>query len=204
MEFHEKLQHLRKQQNLTQEQLAEKLFVSRAAVSKWESGRGYPNLESLKSISKLFGVSIDELLSNHELMELAETENRANIHKMSGFVFGVLDLLAVSFLFLPLFGQREGDLIRNVTLLNYTGVNDGLRILYAVVFAAASLFGLCEIIFARGEHERGLRICKLCSLALCAVAILLFALSRQPYVTVLLFLLFLAKIVLVMKGNTIK
>lgn len=56
MEFHEKLQELRKQKGLTQDQLAEKLYVSRTAVSKWESGRGYPNIESLKAISKYFGV----------------------------------------------------------------------------------------------------------------------------------------------------
>ncbi len=42
MEFNEKLQQLRKKNNLTQEQLAEQLFVSRTAVSKWESGKGYP------------------------------------------------------------------------------------------------------------------------------------------------------------------
>ena len=52
MEFCEKLQLLRKQNGLTQEQLAGRLFVSRTAVSKWESGRGYPNLESLKDIRK--------------------------------------------------------------------------------------------------------------------------------------------------------
>ncbi len=46
MEFSDKLQQLRKQNNLTQEQPAEQLFVSRTAVSKWESGRGYPNIES--------------------------------------------------------------------------------------------------------------------------------------------------------------
>ena len=51
MEFNEKLQLLRKQNNMTQEQLAEKLYVSRTAVSKWESGKGYPNIESLKCIS---------------------------------------------------------------------------------------------------------------------------------------------------------
>ena len=62
MEFNEKLQQLRKQKNLTQEQLAEQLFVSRTAISKWESGKGYPNIESLKNISKFFSVSIDELL----------------------------------------------------------------------------------------------------------------------------------------------
>ena len=71
MEFHEKLQQLRKQHNFTQEQLAQQLFVSRTAVSKWESGRGYPNLESLKCLSKLFSLSVDELLSNDELLELA-------------------------------------------------------------------------------------------------------------------------------------
>lgn len=54
MEFNEKLQQLRKKKGLTQEQLAEELFVSRTAISKWESGKGYPNIESLKKISKTF------------------------------------------------------------------------------------------------------------------------------------------------------
>ena len=71
MEFHEKLQQLRKQNHMTQEDLAQRLYVSRTAVSKWESGRGYPNLESLKAISKLFSVTIDELLSNEELIDLS-------------------------------------------------------------------------------------------------------------------------------------
>jgi len=56
MDFNEKLQQLRKQNNMTQEQLAEQLYVSRTAISKWESGKGYPNIDSLKSISKLFSV----------------------------------------------------------------------------------------------------------------------------------------------------
>ena len=51
MEFNEKLQELRKNKNLTQEQLAEMLFVSRTSISKWESGRGYPSIDSLKEIS---------------------------------------------------------------------------------------------------------------------------------------------------------
>ena len=52
MEFNEKLQELRKQKGLTQEELSEILYVSRTAISKWESGRGYPNIDSLKAISK--------------------------------------------------------------------------------------------------------------------------------------------------------
>ena len=54
MEFHEKLQELRKQKNLTQEELSEILFVSRTAISKWESGRGYPSIDSLKAIAEIF------------------------------------------------------------------------------------------------------------------------------------------------------
>lgn len=54
MEFHEKLQELRKSRGLTQEELAEALYVSRTAISKWESGRGYPSIDSLKEISNYF------------------------------------------------------------------------------------------------------------------------------------------------------
>ena len=66
MEFHEKLQELRKSRGLTQEELAEALFVSRTAISKWESGRGYPSIDSLKEISSYFSVSIDDLLSGEQ------------------------------------------------------------------------------------------------------------------------------------------
>lgn len=99
MEFNEKLQYLRKQNNMTQEQLAGKLFVSRTAVSKWESGKGYPNIESLKSISALFAVTIDDLLSGEELISLADKENRTNISRIISLIYGILDLMMLIFLF---------------------------------------------------------------------------------------------------------
>ena len=58
---------MEKKKELNQEELAEALYVSRTAISKWESGRGYPNIESLKQIAKFFGLTIDELLSGDEL-----------------------------------------------------------------------------------------------------------------------------------------
>ena len=64
MEFNEKLQKLRTNENLTQEELTEKLYVSRAAISKWESGRGYPSIDSLKAIAKYFHITIDELIGS--------------------------------------------------------------------------------------------------------------------------------------------
>ena len=60
-------------------ELAELLYVSRTAISKWESGRGFPNIESLKEISKFFSVSIDDLLSADKLIFIAEKENKENI-----------------------------------------------------------------------------------------------------------------------------
>ena len=71
MEFNEKLQLLRSQRGLTQEELAEKIFVSRTAVSKWESGRGYPSIDSLKELARFFEVTVDVLISEKELSEMA-------------------------------------------------------------------------------------------------------------------------------------
>lgn len=76
MEFGEKLQLLRKERGLTQAELAEQLFVSRAAVSKRESGRGYPGIDSLKAIAKYFSVSLDSLLSCDTVLAIAEEDGR--------------------------------------------------------------------------------------------------------------------------------
>ncbi len=62
MNFAENLQNLRKKKNMTQDELAEKLQVSRQAVSKWESGSGYPETEKIISICDIFNCSMDELI----------------------------------------------------------------------------------------------------------------------------------------------
>ena len=64
METKEILTNLRTQSNLTQEELAQKVFVTRQAVSRWESGETTPNTETLKLLSKLFDVSINTLLGS--------------------------------------------------------------------------------------------------------------------------------------------
>ena len=68
MTFAEKLKTIRKQANLSQEQLAEKLGVSRQAITKWETDMGIPDIENIMAISELFHISVDELLSS-KLME---------------------------------------------------------------------------------------------------------------------------------------
>ena len=90
MEFNEKLQELRKQKGLTQEELAEMLFVSRTAVSKWESGRGMPNIDSLKAIAKFFSVTVDELLSCEEVLTIAEKDSKEKEQHFYDVLFGLL------------------------------------------------------------------------------------------------------------------
>ena len=68
MLFNEKLKMLRKKKNLTQEELAEKLNVSRQAITKWESSDGTPDIENLKQISILFNTTIDELIKEDKVV----------------------------------------------------------------------------------------------------------------------------------------
>ena len=71
MEFSEKLLTLRKAKDLTQEQLAEKLNVSRQSVSKWESGQAVPELEKIVAMSVVFDVTTDYLLKSSEIDDLS-------------------------------------------------------------------------------------------------------------------------------------
>ena len=70
MLFSEKLKLFRTSNDLTQEELAEKLNVSRQAITKWESGDGIPDIENLKQISNLFNVTIDELVKEDKTIKI--------------------------------------------------------------------------------------------------------------------------------------
>lgn len=71
MNFSEKLLALRKANDLTQEQLAEKLDVSRQSISKWESGQAVPELEKIVALSAVFDVTTDYLLKSSEIDDLS-------------------------------------------------------------------------------------------------------------------------------------
>lgn len=71
MDFSEKILSLRKSRGLTQEQLAEKLNVSRQSVSKWESGQAIPELETIVALCRVFDITTDYLLKPSEMDELS-------------------------------------------------------------------------------------------------------------------------------------
>ena len=130
MEFNQKLQQLRHSKGLTQEELAEKLFVSRTAVSKWESGRGYPNLDSLKEIANIFSVTVDELLKSNELLTIAEEDGKQKSKSLRTVVFGLLDLSLILLFFLPFFAEKKDGMILSVSLLNLYEISAYLRYSY--------------------------------------------------------------------------
>ena len=76
MNFSEKLLNLRKAKGMTQEQLAEKLDVSRQSVSKWESGQAIPELEKIVALSTIFDVTTDYLLKSSEIDDLSASSHQ--------------------------------------------------------------------------------------------------------------------------------
>ena len=155
MEFNEKLQLLRSQRGLTQEELAEKIFVSRTAVSKWESGRGYPSIDSLKELAKFFEVTVDVLISEKELSEMLTRERRMREREWSyaarirTIACGVLDICALVFLFMPLFINRVGCIVSHVSILEYTGTS--LRPLYLGAIFGTVAVGVISLLIQAVE-----------------------------------------------------
>ena len=199
MEFNEKLQELRKQKGLTQEELAERLFVSRTAVSKWESGRGYPNIDSLKAIAGFFSVTVDQLLSSEELLTAAEDSQKQTVGRLRDLWFGLTDLCMALLLFLPLFATETDGGVQTASLLTMTGAEVYLTAAYYAVVGGAILTGILTLALQGLAVTVWVKTKTVLSLSIGVVAVLLFIISRQPYAATLAFCLLAVKTVTVMK-----
>ena len=199
MEFQEKLQELRKQKGLTQEELAAALYVSRTAISKWESGRGYPNIDSLKAIAKYFGITVDVLLSGEELLTLAEEDNKGKQERVHDLVFGLLDLSAAALLFLPFFAQKTGKTVHAVSLLGLNAVGAYLIVLYWAVIIVLCIAGVLTLALQNVQHMVWTKAKRGVSLVLNVIGALLFIVSLQPYAATFLFLFLAIKVFLLLK-----
>ena len=201
MEWNETLQKLRKSKGLTQEQLAEALFVSRTAVSKWESGRGYPSIDSLKAIAKFFGVTIDELLSGDELLTIAEEDTKQKENHFRDLVFGLLDCSVAMFFFLPFFGQEKNSILMEVSLLSLTEIAPYLRTPYFVIVIGMIASGILTLALQNCHQAFWLKNKNKISLSLNSVGAFLFIISSQPYAAAFLFLFFLIKVLTLIKWH---
>jgi len=200
MEFGEKVQKLRNQNKWTQEQLAEKLYVSRTAVSKWESGKGYPNIDLLKDIAKLFNKTIDELLSSEEILDIAKIENTANMKRTNNLVYGLLDIISVLFIFLPLYARRTENFVYSVSLVSTNDISYMIKILCIIILSIISVIGLAENVLYFIDNKKMQRIINRLSLVVQTFSILFFAIARQAYLTAIVFILLIIKILIIAKN----
>lgn len=199
MEFNEKLQSLRKQKGLTQEELAEALFVSRTAVSKWESGRGFPSIDSLKAISKYFSVSLDNLLSGEEILSIAENDHRQKERSVRDLVFGLLDCGTALLLFLPLFGEKADGFIRSVSLISLSAVQPYLKTAYIAFISVMTALGIITLALQNYSQKLDIRCKGILSLLFSAVGVCLFIISQQPYAAVFVFTFLIIKALMLIK-----
>ena len=116
MKFNENLKYLRKEANLTQEQLAEKLNVSRQAVTKWESGQSLPDIQNLKEMADMFGVTMDALVG--EIGTKKDSILKKKIQDIGFFIFAAVIVIIMCINSLAVFiGYVAKD--ENVTIVSY-------------------------------------------------------------------------------------
>ena len=199
MDFNQKLQELRKQKGLTQEELAVNLYVSRTAISKWESGRGYPNIDSLKEIAKFFSVTIDELLSTDEVLTLAEADNKRKEKYFVDLIYGLLDLSVIMILFLPFFASGSDETIKSVSLIALNSIQPYLKISYFVIVIAMSIMGILTLALQNLQAIYWIKSKTAISLTLGVLLELLFMISSQPYAAVFAFVLLAIKSLMLIK-----
>ena len=199
MEFNVKLQELRKQKGITQEELAKRLYVSRTAISKWESGRGYPSLDSLKAIARFFSVTVDELLSSNEVLAVAEEEQKRKQAHLRDLVFGLLDLCTSLLLFLPFFAEKEEGGVRSASLLSLVGVEAYVKTAYFAVVIGIAITGVMTLALQLCTARAWVKSKTPLSLLLGAASALLFMISLQPYAAVFAFSLLAVKATVLIK-----
>lgn len=200
MEFHEKLQELRKERGLTQEELAQALYVSRTAISKWESARGYPSIDSLKEISRYFSVSIDDLLSGEALLSIAEKENQSNIRKICASIFHAADALTFMLIVLPLYPNTVEGHVYSVNLLAYSEGTTMSRGIYWALFLALTGLGVWRLILDKRKPESNQAEMTDLSIGIHVLTVLYLAVTRQAYATAAAFVLLVIKGVLLFKS----
>ena len=198
MEFNEKLQELRKSRSMTQEELAEALFVSRTAVSKWESGKGYPNIDSLKAISRFFSVTIDDLICSDEMITVAEIEKKEFADKYVSLICNVMDILLVILLFIPAFGNGPDSSV-TVSLFRLTGISFWVKTVFIVIIVITIINGFCGLIIANINKPVWSRNLLITGAALSILAVIVFIATRQPYAGIVCFAFLVIKGFLIAK-----
>ena len=192
------LKELREKHHLTQEELAEALFVSRTAISKWESGRGYPSIDSLKEISRYFSVTIDDLICSDEMITVAENEKKEFADKYVSLICNALDILLAILLFIPAFGNGPAS-SETVSLFGLTGITSWMKTVFIVIIAITIINGICGVFIANLNKPIWNRHRLVTGAALSILAVIVFIATRQPYAGIVCFAFLVIKGFLITK-----
>ena len=172
------------------------LYVSRTAVSKWESGRGYPNIESLKAIAAIFSVTVDELLSCDEVLTIAEEDRKQSQTRNRDLVFGLLDCGGALFFFLPLLGQKAEGVIQSVALPALTQTQPYMKAGYFALVIGLILWGILTLALQSCQSPFWINSKRKVSVVLNGTAAFLFIISQQPYGAAFLLLFLTIKVLI--------
>lgn len=128
MKLNEKIKEERIKLNMTQEQLAAEVYVTRVSVSNWETGKTYPDIDSLLLLSKLFNISIDTLVKD----EVIEIENNLSLQKL-GKLQMLYQVSIVLFIIIFLISIIHTNLYGYEAGIIYIGIFIGLAILLSII-----------------------------------------------------------------------
>lgn len=199
MEFHEKLQRLRRDRGITQEELAADIYVSRTAVSKWESGRGYPSIDSLRDISRYFSVTIDELLSSETLLTIAEKDNKVKLQRIYDLLFSAADLCVLLLIVLPLYPKPIDGYVYGVNLMAYTEVSHTAILVYWIMFITLILIGVVKFLFIKYKQDKDTETISKFSIGLNLLITVFLIISGETYASVLMVIILIIKMMLLLK-----
>ena len=198
MELSEKIQKIRKENNLTQEQFAERIFVSRTAVSKWETGRGIPSIDSLQMIAKEFNLRLDDLLSTEEIVNIAKEENKANILKLTSYIDVIINLCAILGVVLPLYKTNSNGVYYSTYVTNIDGWQGTAFLSFPIFISALGILQLITILLGTKSFSK---IIAICADAAMTLEILWLIICLQPYPAIFFFFLLALKVILKIKKH---
>ena len=173
MRFNENLKYLRKQANLTQEQLAEELNVSRQAITKWESGQSMPDIENLKELSYIFSITIDSLVGDIESKSSLRINNKINkigwfiapfiivyifttisisnfvkyISNNEDLVFPTVAIMIILGTILFIISIKKWLKEKQNTIINLTNTNEGKKVRRKLLLKQSLIMFVCCILF---------------------------------------------------------
>ncbi|MBQ6441442.1 MAG: helix-turn-helix transcriptional regulator [Lachnospiraceae bacterium] len=168
----------------------------------WESGRGYPSLDSLKEISRFFSVSIDDLICSEEIISAAEDEKKDSNDRYISLICNTRDIFLALLLFLPVFGNGT-DNPASVSLYAITGLGTWIKMVFGFLIGVTALNGICGLIISHFDRPAWNRHRLVTGMVLSVACAAVFILTRQPYAGIICLAILVVKGLLIGKGESL-